>query len=223
MRPSDTPIDRALRYLEEQAGFTAALNDVVEYSLSWPDRWMTAEEIERELQARYFWSGRRRGVHPRSRAAIVQRWLEREAARCLETGEHGWASFDGQFKYKPGRGHPRSSSSAGSRGPAGRERRREPRTPTELLQCQFGAVANLSMAGALVTTERRPSLQVGARVTLELVWMEEPPVLVRARVIWINQGPEGYQVGLEFRSMTPEQLQQIREVLRKATRALAKV
>ncbi|MEM9883594.1 MAG: PilZ domain-containing protein [Planctomycetota bacterium] len=70
-------LDRAIRTLEQNTGFSRAFHDLVVRRGGWPNRWMTPHEINAALTRRGFWNGPRRDVLADAQVRLITHYLDR--------------------------------------------------------------------------------------------------------------------------------------------------
>ena len=98
--------------------------------------------------------------------------------------------------------------------PADAGQRRRGRFKTHLLQSQYGPVLDLSRGGVRVRCGRKPGLQAGDHVSIEL----RCPALaveVRGHVRWLRKtGWFSHEAGIQFDTLTPTVEARLRELFR---------
>ncbi|MEM6460175.1 MAG: PilZ domain-containing protein [Planctomycetota bacterium] len=87
-------LDRAIRTLEQNTGFSRAFHDLVVRRGGWPNRWMTPAEIDAALTRRGFWEGPRRDVLPDARVRLITHYLD----RLIDAGKTAGSSSGDTWK-----------------------------------------------------------------------------------------------------------------------------
>ena len=89
------------------------------------------------------------------------------------------------------------------------EKRGSGRLRCSKVTCSLGAVCDLSASGARIACRKKPTIDVGGTVTIELS-IEEQSVSMPAKVIWIRvQEDCSFQLGLRFEDMDPLRKRQL--------------
>lgn len=105
-------LDRALATLEMDTGFSRAFDDIVVRRGGWPNRWLTPEQINHELEGRGFWKGSRRSVNADSRVRLVQRYLDARVEMTQADGD-SWTGKKGGSSLLGGSSGESSGGSCG--------------------------------------------------------------------------------------------------------------
>lgn len=202
-------LDRALTQLEKQTGFAKDFDRLVVGRGGFPCGWMTAEQINAELDARGFWNGSRRNVHPDGRARLIERFLDQRVEDFLSSARCGWKRFDGQYKRNP------RTRLVDYRGPEmGRtiNRRDHARVEVDGVTCQYGPVTNLSPIGLMFSTVDPPKMKAGDRGFLRLTW-NDLSLRVRVKTVWVSPDDHGTRVGCDFRGLQLEDQQNLSRIM----------
>lgn len=204
------PIARALKTLEEKTGFSRAFVRATERSENWPARWMTAAQVNEELNERGFWARDRRAVHPDARVRLIAHYLDEQVLKASrEGGPGGWQRFDGQYKLNP---QSKLLDEPGRRKEHPRGHRASPRKTVSAVTCQYGPVLDMSDTGLRFCSEREADFMTGQkgfiRIKCGLL-----TVRVKVRILWMKDGVEGLLVGCDFRRVEEEQRTLLNEIL----------
>lgn len=207
-------LDRALSRLDKHANFSKAFDHLVVERGGFPCGWMTAQQINDELEARGFWSGPRGVVLTESRARLVKRFLDQRCDEFLPSDNHGWQRFDGQYKRNP---KTKLVKETGRHLSGSFNRRANRRATVEFVNCQYGPVKNLGMRGVMFLCEGPPEMSVGAKGYLKISH-GDVSVRLKVKVLWLEEDEEegGTRVGCIFRDLKPEDEQTIARIMKSA-------
>ena len=197
-------IKEILEFLERYSSFSRDILDQVQ-GPNWPRGWLTAHQISEELERFQFWTGLRQRIPDATRHALVVCYLKHVANQ----DENAWVCIDDQYMFNPAEADIQHGQ------PVTREaeqRRRHGRVACELLSCQFGEIVNLSASGTMIRGKGAAAHQAEDRIGLDLKCLDHQ-LHLSARIVWLRQDEKTYQMGLEFVDMSPDQAQQIRELL----------
>ncbi len=197
-------IKEVLEFLDRHSSFIQDMEDLVQ-SPQWPSGWLSSHQIAEEVERFQFWSGLRSRIPQRTRNAVLDFYLKRSA----NDSDSAWVRIDDQFMFNPDEVQIQEGKTVGTGQP---QRRRHGRVACEMLSCQFGEVINLSASGAKVLGKGDPKHTADDRVGIELNCLDHK-LQITARVAWTRPNGNGYDMGLEFVDLTPEQAQRVRELL----------
>ena len=194
-------LDRALKQLDQTAGFARAFDDLVVRRGGFPHGWLTAQKINAELTARGFWRGPLESVHPRARLRLLTRYLDQLVDHPANTpNPQNWKRFDGQYKRNP---QTKLIEYRGAQMGRSFDRRAYLRVAVTDVSVQYGPVLNLSETGLMFCTVDTPKMNVGSRGYLRVT---HPPsktsIRVKAKVVWMSPTPHGTRVGVDFRGLS---------------------
>ncbi len=198
------PLKKIFNFLDRHTGFAKDLDRLAE-SAQWPGGWLTLHQVAEEVDRFGFWDGLRNRVPPRTRPLLLDFYLRSTA----QDDGAGWVCIDDQFKFRPDHNDTGDKSTAD---PTNIQNRRHGRVQCEMLSCQYGEVANLSASGMMIRCKGCAQHAENDRLPLDLKCLDTE-LTVSARVAWLKQEDKGFQMGLEFVELTPEQAQQIRDML----------
>ncbi len=110
------------------------------------------------------------------------------------------------------------SAASGPPGAASpQNRRRHGRVRTLDVQCSLGEVTDISASGMRVCGRGKPSLPQGVATTITLA-TPAGMLAVEIGVAWVRRvGFRGWEMGLEFVTVTPQVVEGVRAVLRGAS------
>ena len=197
-------IKEVLDFLDRHTGFVADLEDLVQ-SPQWPTGWLTSHQFAEEVDRFQFWAGLRSRVPEQTRGLLLDHYLKLTA----DDDSSGWVRIDDQFKLNPDTADIDNGKPVDSKA---EQRRRHGRVSCDMLPCQFGEVVNLSASGVKIQGKGTPEHKADDRIGLELKCLDHE-LHATARIAWLTQESNTFQMGLEFVDLTPEQAQRIRELL----------
>ena len=204
------PIARALKTLEEKTGFSRAFIRATERSENWPSRWMTAAQVNDEMETRGFWARDRRAVHPDARERLIAHYLDEQVLKASRTGgPGGWQRFDGQYKLNP---QSKLLDDPANRKESHRGHRTSPRKTVSGVTCQYGPVLDMSDTGVRFRSEREADFMTGQKGFIRLK-CGLLTVRVKVRILWMKDGVDGLLVGCDFRRVEEEQLMLLDQIL----------
>lgn len=202
-------LDRALTQLEKNTGFAKDFDRLVVGRGGFPSGWMTAEQINQELDGRGFWRGSRSVVHADGRVRLLERFLDQRVEEFLPSAKNGWKRFDGQYKRNP---RTRLIDYRGQQASRSISRRDHTRVDIEGVTCQYGPVMNISPVGLMFSTVESPKMAAGDRGFLRIKW-HNISLRVRVKAIWVSPDDHGTRVGCDFRNLSVDDQQNLSRIM----------